>query len=224
MILGVGFYGIVIGKVSQMISEDNRYKEKSREKIQDLTLFMRHYHVPRKVQREALSYYNNLLAKRLSDNDHKIISELPQALQSELQTYMNMKLISTLTVFKNCSHNCLKQVANHLQQKSYSPGDRIIEYGEIGNEMFIINHGSVDIRTEKGGLIVSLGEGKFFGETALLQEAPRNANVIASTYCDLYKLEKDDFLTIIQRFPELLKNMETVTGLNSDSSEDKKAA
>jgi len=42
-----------------------------------------------------------------------------------------------------------------------------------------------------------LSEGQFFGEAASLEEAPRNAYILANTYCDLYKLDKEIFLQII---------------------------
>ena len=212
MVTGVGMYGLVIGNVAQLISEANRYKEKSREKIEDLTTFMKHYQVPRKVQLETLSYYNNMLDKRLSDNDYQIISDLPQALQEELTTYMNIKLINSLSLFKNCSKFCLKEVAMSLEKKSYSPGQFIIKTGEIGSEMFIINHGVVDVKIEDK-VLTTLSDGKFFGEKALLEEATRNADIVAASYCDVYKLKKEDFLRIIARYPELLRNMEGVIQL-----------
>jgi len=207
MILGVGVYGIVIGKVSQILAEANRYKEQTREKIQDLTNFMRHYNVPMKIQGSALNYYNHLLTKRMSDNDHHIIGELPPSLQEEMRTYMNVKLIGNLSIFDECSTHCLKEVAKNLEQKYYSPGNYVIKRGEVGNEMYIIGHGAVSVTLEDGHHVATLHEGQFFGESALLEESARNANVIADDYCDLYKLSKEDFLTIIKKYPELHKNI-----------------
>ena len=121
MVLGVGVYGIVIGNVAQMLSEQNRYREKAREKIEDLSQFMAHYQVPKKIQVETLSYLNNVLAKRLSDNDSQMIMDLPNALQDELTTYMNIKLIKSLKIFNGCSKLCLKEVAKRLEKKVIFP-------------------------------------------------------------------------------------------------------
>ena len=125
MVLGVGMYGFVIGNISQLLSEENRYKEKAREKIADLQTFMRHYNVPRKVQVDALDYVNALLGKRLSDNDSQIIADLPNALQEELTMYMNIKLIKSLTIFDQCGAICLETSRSKTaKKKSYSPGER----------------------------------------------------------------------------------------------------
>ena len=208
MVLGVGMYGFVIGNISQLLNDRNRYREKAREKIADLQTFMKHYKVPRKVQVDTLDYVNTLLGKRLSDNDSQIIADLPNALQEELTMYMNIKLISSLTIFDGIGALCLKQVAKKLQKKSFSPGQNIISKGDKGQEMYIINHGKVDVRDGENSLVI-LDDGMFFGEQALIKHTTRNADVVSMSYCDLYILEKDDFMNLIELFPELIKNMDT---------------
>lgn len=209
MITGVGVYGVVIGKVTQMFAAGDKHKEQTKEKLADLAMFLKHYHIPKKLQKACFGYYQHLYGKQMGDNDDKIIQDLPQALQAELRTYMNVKLISDLPVFNKCSSACLKEVARNLEQIFFTPGQPIIQTGDIGEEMFIIAHGETEVLVgEEKTPVATLREGQFFGEAALLEETSRNADVRALNYCDLYKLNKSDFLTIIKRFPELLKNME----------------
>lgn len=208
MLLGVGVYGIVIGNITRLFAESARHKEQVREKFSELSVFMRHYHIPKKLQSSVFNYYNHLYTKRLSDNDTKIISELPQALKHELQVYMNMKLIRNLSLFQDSSQACLKAVAGALEQQFYAPNDSIIKIGEVGDEMFIIGHGSVEVLNEEGQKVAELHEGQFFGEAALLVETTRNANVRAHSYSDLYRLSKDDFHQIIQEHPDLKSSIE----------------
>lgn len=211
MLLGVGFYGLVIGNISRIFAENARYKEQTREKFSELSAFMKHYHIPDRLQNAVFNYYNHLYSKHLSDNDQKIISELPNSLRQDLQVYMNMKLIRNLPVFKSCSQACLKAVASALELRHFGPGETIIKIGEVGNEMYVIGHGVVDIILKDGNVVAQLYEGQPFGEAALLKETTRNANVRASTYCDLYRLSKEDFLQIIETYPELLTSMQVST-------------
>lgn len=209
MITGVGVYGVVIGKVTQIFAAGDKHKEQTKEKLADLAMFLKHYQIPKKLQKACFGYYQHLYGNKMGDNDDKIISDLPQALQAELKTYMNVKLISSLPVFNKCSSACLKEVARNLEQIFFTPGQPIIQTGDIGEEMFIINHGETEVLVgEEKMRVATLKDGQFFGEAALLEETARNADVKALTYCDLYKLNKSDFLTIIKKFPELLKNME----------------
>lgn len=215
MFVGVGVYGFVIGNISRIFAESARYKEKTREKLSELNAFMKYYHIPSKLQSSVFNYYGHLYNKRLSDNDTQIIAELPHALKQELQVFMNMKLIRNLPIFQFCSLSCLREVSACLEQKFYSPSDTIINIGELGDEMFIIAHGSVDVITEDGKIVAQLYEGQFFGEVALIEETTRNANIRANTYTDLYRLSKDDFLNIIRHFPELIDSIKNVTNRRS---------
>ncbi len=215
MFVGVGVYGFVIGNISRIFTESARYKEQGREKFAELNAFMKYYHIPSKLQSAVFNYYGHLYNQRLSDNDTQIISELPHALKQELQVYMNMKLIRSLPVFQFCSISCLREVSSCLEQKFYAPSDTIINIGEIGDEMFIIGHGSVDVITEDGKVVAQLYEGQFFGEAALIEETTRNANIRANSYTDLYRLSKDDFVNIIRHYPELLDSIKSVTNRRS---------
>ncbi|PIK15694.1 cyclic nucleotide-gated ion channel [Halobacteriovorax sp. JY17] len=223
MILGVGVYGFVIANVTRLFTTADRYKEKSKERLGDVATFMKYYNIPERLQGQVFGYYNHLLNKRLTENDTTIIADLPLALQHELQTYMNMRLIRTVPVFKNCSHACLKDVASALEQKSYSPGQNIIRIGELGKEMFMIGHGTVDVIFNDGTVVATLHEGQIFGEAALLRETTRNADVRAQNYCDLYILNKEDFTEIIKKHPDLLENMERVTTRRSSDRRSKAA-
>lgn len=220
MIIGVGMYGVVIGNISRILASADRHKEQSREKISDLQMFMKHYKIPDHLQTAAITHYSQIFSKRLSDDDEKIIADLPHALQQEMQVYMKIKLISNISIFQNCPHECLKVVSNHLEQIYSSPGDMIIKIGDHGDEMFIIAHGNVDVILDSGERVATLHDGQIFGEVALLKETTRTANVQSQSYCDLYKLTKKSFNEIVQRYPVLLANIE---GTTKRRSTDKKS-
>lgn len=208
MVLGVGVYGIVIGNVTKMIYMNDRYKEEAREKINDLSLMMKHYNIPLKVQRDVFSYYNLLFTKRLTESDSRIISELPSTLKDELQIYMNIKLIQAVSLFQTCTVECLKEIAANLEPMSFSPGQKIISKGEIGQEMYIVYHGTVETRGENGQIMNSYSDGQAFGQIALLQETTRTFDVRAASYSDVFKLNKETFLEVIEKNPSLLKTLE----------------
>lgn len=211
MLIGVGMYGVVIGNITRMMAQADRYKEQTREKMSDLMLFMKHYRIPDSLQNAAINHFNHVFSKRLSENDEKIIADLPHALQNEMQVYMKIKLISNISIFSNCSHDCLKDVAKNLEQIYSTPGEKIITIGEMGKEMFILAHGNVNVILENGERIATLNDGQIFGEIALIKETKRNANIESLGYCDLYKLTAESFKEIIKKYPILLENIEKTT-------------
>jgi CRP-like cAMP-binding protein len=59
-------------------------------------------------------------------------------------------------------------------------------------------------------ILVTLGDGSFFGEGALLTAETRMASVRARTYCDLMSLEKYDLDRVSSAYPEFTNKMKRI--------------
>lgn len=211
MLIGFSAFGLIIGQISNLIMNQNRHNEANRQKMDDLKLFMDYYQIPNQIREEVFTFYSHMLNKRLSDNDNKIIGELPHALQNELQIFMKIKLIRELPIFHELSFECLKEVSHNLKQVFASAGESIIKTGDHGNEMYIIDHGELEVLAgPEKKLVAKLSHGQCFGEIALLLDMTRMADVRATTYCDLFKLEKSDFKRLIVTYPELETNFNKI--------------
>jgi threonine aldolase len=86
-----------------------------------------------------------------------------------------------------------------------SPGDVVIRMGDSAEFFYIIESGRVDFYLESNGeytnVVKSLSSGGFFGEIALMYDAPRAATVIASEETVLWRIHKNDFFAI-QKDPD----------------------
>lgn len=202
MLVGAATYGIIIANFSRLIMLADKYKEERKEKMANLHQFMKYYNIPMSLQRQVYSFYNHLLTKNISEEDSLIVKDLPQALQNELQIYQKIKLIKNVHIFKDCTTPCLKMIAQKLEQTFHSPNEYIIKKGDVGNEMFIIGHGEVEVSAGEK-VLASLKAGQFFGEIALLEDTIRNADVKSCAYCDLYTFRKDDFIEVTEKYPDL---------------------
>ena len=84
------------------------------------------------------------------------------------------------------------------------PGQIIFRQGEAGDCAYFIQSGEVEVvREDKGTetVLAKLSTGQYFGETALLSTAPRNATVRAATAARLAVLGKRNFLTMLAVVP-----------------------
>ena len=93
-----------------------------------------------------------------------------------------------------------------LRVAHYEPGELIVKWGEIGRELFVIQHGEVDVLMpsadhKDGVLVASLGVGEVFGEKALLTDSPRIANVRAKTAVDVLVVTRPGFSALVQQLP-----------------------
>jgi CRP/FNR family cyclic AMP-dependent transcriptional regulator len=93
--------------------------------------------------------------------------------------------------------------------KNYSRGDCIIREGEVGDEMYIVLTGGVEIRkkTRAGDdyTVVRLrAEGNvFFGELALIDDDTRSATVIATEDSSFIVINKKSFLQLGNQYPQI---------------------
>ena len=86
------------------------------------------------------------------------------------------------------------------QGTNYSPGQGIIEAGTLGQSMYVVVEGEVEVRV--GDRVVDqLGAGSIFGEMALIDDAPRSATVIAKTDCKLVEVDRRRFEFMVCETP-----------------------
>jgi CRP-like cAMP-binding protein len=86
-----------------------------------------------------------------------------------------------------------------LHERAYLAGEVIFDEGDQGNALYIIRSGRVLIcrQGRPENAIAELGPGSFFGELALLESAPRNAQARALEPCRLAVFFGSDFLSLL---------------------------
>lgn len=80
--------------------------------------------------------------------------------------------------------------------KEFKQGETIFSQGDVGDVMYVVQEGTVDI-VRDGVSIDTVQMGQVFGEIALLKKAPRSASAIAKTDCKLVPVDARRFLFLI---------------------------
>jgi CRP-like cAMP-binding protein len=93
-----------------------------------------------------------------------------------------VQLLRGVEVFDGLSEAELKRVAGICREARYKKGDVVTTQGEVGDEMFIVREGMVEVTVgeAEGGAPrteVNLGTGQVVGEMALVDRGPRSATV-----------------------------------------------
>ncbi len=86
----------------------------------------------------------------------------------------------------------LSELLQHGAWVTRSPGEAIVEQGDLGDSFYAIRSGQVDV-IEDGAWKRTLGPGAYFGEIALLRDVPRTASVVARTPLRAYRLDREGF-------------------------------
>jgi CPA1 family monovalent cation:H+ antiporter len=109
-------------------------------------------------------------------------------------------LIERLDLLSALNTIQLDRVATLLRPRFTVPNERIVRAGDRGDAVFFIASGAVEVRLPVRH--VRLGTGEFFGEMALLTGLPRQADVVALSYCRLLVLRKADFDRFVTANPD----------------------
>jgi CRP-like cAMP-binding protein len=90
--------------------------------------------------------------------------------------------------------------------KTYSDGEIVARQGDVGDCMYVIQKGKVQVLVEKGGVEMQLrvaGEGEFMGEMAIFDREERSATLRALGEARILTIDKKKFLKRIHKDPSL---------------------
>ncbi len=95
----------------------------------------------------------------------------------------------------------LKEIGSLM---NFETDETIIQQGEIGEDMFILLQGNVEviIISEFVGhevRIAQLQTGDIFGEMSMIEDKPRSATVRAIKKCTVFRIHKDRFAEFITK-------------------------
>ncbi len=108
--------------------------------------------------------------------------------------------------------------------KIYQDGEVIVRQGDVGECMYVIQDGHVEVVIEENGIEVVLaerGEGEFFGEMAIFDRDVRSATVRAKGQVRAITVDKKSFLRRIHKDPSLaFRIVETMSHRIRELSDD----
>jgi ATP-binding cassette subfamily B protein len=120
--------------------------------------------------------------------------------------------LQSVPLFAQFDGDLLAALAQRLAVERYPAGDVIVNEGEVGDRLYIIQRGQVEVLAyDPAGpqrQLAVLHEGDYFGEVALLYDVPRTATIRALTPVQLYSLTRLDFNALLDAVPGLRESME----------------
>lgn len=90
-----------------------------------------------------------------------------------------------------------QKIADSLDTCVFDKGAVVIRQGDVGEQFFMIESGEADVVKDGEGVIARLGKGDYFGESALINDAPRNATIQAATRLKVATLGKRAFVRLL---------------------------
>src|SRR5882724_9871674 len=127
------------------------------------------------------------------------------------------EILRRSSAFKFLSDEHFAALEPLLQEEHYDFGDIIVRQGDPADSFYIMTNGRARaLKIKDDGEEIPLGllkPGDSFGEAALADGGTRSATVRCSTTVDVLRIDRDDFLQLVQQVPELKRYVE-MTGRN----------
>ena len=104
------------------------------------------------------------------------------------------------SVFRDLPEQEVETVRADMQTMQFDSGDVIVRQGAPADKFFIIVDGEVEVTREDDGqqrTLATLKQGQFFGEMAILRDAPRMATVRAVAPTTVFAMERDAFRGLV---------------------------
>jgi CRP-like cAMP-binding protein len=141
---------------------------------------------------------------------------LVEAHQARKESYA--ALLTRNPMFADLSAEEAQAVVGRLQPVHFRAGEVIVRQGDPGDTFYLIAGGRVGVTVETPAgpeEVTELVEGDYFGEVALLRDAPRTATCQALTRVDILTLSREDFTGLLARHFAVAVKVEKVAAMSA---------
>lgn len=114
--------------------------------------------------------------------------------------------LSQVSLFAGLSSEALLPLANVVQKRRLVAGEVLCDEGDVGDALYVVIRGQLEVvvGAEIRGHIKA---GEAAGEMALLDGGPRSASLRASDTMEIYAMDREDLLELLDAHPLLAMSL-----------------
>jgi CRP-like cAMP-binding protein len=132
---------------------------------------------------------------------------------------MEPSRLAEIPLFASLEQERLEEIAEVAVEVKAAKGERIAIQGDLGNALFAIERGTVEVSAD-GERLAALGPGDVFGEIAVMAAGIRVATVVATSPLRLIALYKRDALALQRRSPQTYAHLLDLMAKRLDANND----
>lgn len=126
--------------------------------------------------------------------------------EDEIWAYLTRRLSQTplhgIPLLRDLQPSDATRLLNACTVLSCKEGDRVVGKGDVGNELYVILSGMVQVQDE-GVELATLEQGAIFGEMSFIASEKRSADIYAIADSELLILSQDRVNHLMQHMPEV---------------------
>jgi CRP/FNR family transcriptional regulator, cyclic AMP receptor protein len=110
-------------------------------------------------------------------------------------------------IFSDLDPEAFDQLCRYAKHTTLKRGTTIVSKGDPGNSLIAVISGTVKISVTspdgRSAILNLIGPGEIFGEVAVLDGQARTADATANTNCEIYVIDRRDFIPFVRSQPAL---------------------
>jgi len=217
IVMGASIYAFMIGNIASIISKLDYAKVQYWNKIESINKYLRYKNVPAKLNEQVRNYYDYIWAKHRGLQENSFLDDLPRPMKLEIMSELTGDLTKTVPLFNLCSPALMNELLLSLKVETYPPDNIVAGEGEVGNDIFFISKGELEINSAANKRSYGLlKEGEYFGDTSLIFNDKRTASVVTKSFCEILILGRNDFNRLKQNFSEFKEVLKKVSSERSE--------
>lgn len=115
------------------------------------------------------------------------------------------RVLATFPLFSSVGKRQLRKLARQATFAEFAPGDIVMSNPESADSLHVILSGSAKVLGKRAARPLRTGD--YFGELALLENAPRSATIVATRELHVIRLPRHSVLRLAQRHPAVALTM-----------------
>jgi CRP-like cAMP-binding protein len=199
-------FGSLAGVMSALSLTLRGNKAEVAQKLRQLKLWLELKELPNDEQKKITDYFHATWMSNKQIDYARILDEMPPLMANGVVTKLYSRVLETNPLFTGLSHEIIAALCHKVVPMTAVKDQHIMLQGSPGRELFMLIKGEVEMLAD-GTRMGFLGDGAFFGETAVLSadsgSETRSRTVIAVTKCELCFLRKESMLELRERYKEL---------------------
>ncbi|MCC7107237.1 MAG: anion permease [Chloroflexi bacterium] len=119
------------------------------------------------------------------------------------------RALAATPLFSGLSAVDLARLVPELDELEFGAGDAVFRQGDVSDGLYLIRDGSVGVSlgaAHQQRIVAVLEAPAYFGEMALLSDAPRSASILALRSLRVWRLPRDRFDRLVERQPLILRH------------------
>ena len=137
------------------------------------------------------------------------LTDVPQQRTGEAQGFSSSKLsvLRKHPIFADLEPEAFEQLCRYAKHATFKRGTTLFSKGDPGNSLYAVISGTVKMSISspegRNAILNIVGSGEIFGEIALLDGQPRSTDAIANSNCELFVIDRREFIPFVREQPAL---------------------